>query len=227
MSTTNPATPAVAQTATAVTAAKQSITQQVLSRIEEATNGGSLTIAKDYKVGNHVNMAYMMLQDMTDREGKPILQVCKPISIVKSLYKMVLLGLDPTKKQCYFIPYKDDLQLSVSYQGNVAIAKRVGAIKGVPVANVIYDGDDFVYTIDPETGLTKIVKHDQKIENIDLTKIKAAYAITTLANGDKQVTIMTIAQIRAAWGQGATKGAVERTATLPTKWQKDRSEPCY
>ena len=75
-----------------------------------------------------------------------------------------------------------------------------------PVANVIYDGDDFQYEIDPKTAKVAIVKHSQKLENIDNSKIKGAYALVTLADGTTQVTIMSMQQIRAAWGQGATKG---------------------
>lgn len=75
-----------------------------------------------------------------------------------------------------------------------------------PVANVIYEGDDFLYEIDPKTAKVAIVKHSQKLENIDNSKIKGAYALVTLADGTTQVTIMSMQQIRAAWGQGAMKG---------------------
>lgn len=75
-----------------------------------------------------------------------------------------------------------------------------------PVANVIYEGDDFQYEIDPKTAKVSIIKHSQKLENIDNSKIKGAYALVTLADGTTQVTIMSMQQIRAAWGQGATKG---------------------
>ena len=71
---------------------------------------------------------------------------------------------------------------------------------------MIYEGDEFVYTIDPNTARIKIVKHEQKIDNIDNDKIKAAYALVTLNDGSVQVTIMSMQQIRAAWNQGSMKG---------------------
>ena len=80
-------------------------------------------------------------------------------------------------------------------------------MQGNPVANIIYEGDDFEYRINTDTGLTSIVKHEQKFDNVDINKIKGAYAIVTMPDGERQVTIMSIAQIRSAWGQGATKGA--------------------
>ena len=93
-----------------------------------------------------------------------------------------------------------------SYFGTVAIAKRAGNIKTEPIANVVYEGDEFIYEIDPDTGLTRIVKHTQCMENINMQKIKGAYAIVKLANGQTQVTVMSIQQIKAAWAQGRGGG---------------------
>lgn len=90
--------------------------------------------------------------------------------------------------------------------GIAGLAKRAGRMVSEPVANVIYEGDDFQYEIDPKTAKVAIIKHSQKLENIDNSKIKGAYALVTLADGTTQVTIMSMQQIRAAWGQGATKG---------------------
>lgn len=102
--------------------------------------------------------------------------------------------------------YGNKLIFQRSYFGTIALAKRAGGMVSEPVANVIYDGDDFQYEIDPKTAKVAIVKHSQKLENIDNSKIKGAYALVTLADGTTQVTIMSMQQIRAAWGQGATKG---------------------
>jgi recombination protein RecT len=119
---------------------------------------------------------------------------------------MVLQGLSVHKKQGYFLVYGNQLSFQRSYFGTVALAKRTGEIKKEPVANIIYEGDEFVYTIDPVTGLKSIVKHDQKIENINSAKIKAAYCILQKEDGTRELEIMTIDQIRKAWAQGATKG---------------------
>ena len=119
---------------------------------------------------------------------------------------MVLQGLAVSKNQGYFIVYGNKLEFQRSYFGTVALAKRVGGIKQEPIANVIYEGDEFIYSIDPNTARIQIIKHEQKIENIDNTKIKAAYALTVRPDGTTQVTIMSMQQIRAAWQQGATKG---------------------
>ena len=182
------------------------ISDQVLAKINAFTRDGGLLLPENYSVANNMKSAWLVLQETTDRNGKPALEVCSKASIANALFDMVLQGLSVSKSQGYFIVYGNKLEFQRSYFGTVALAKRSGGIKTEPVANVIYDGDDFIYTIDPKTGHYAIAKHEQKLQNIDDNKITGAYAIVKLADGSTQVTIMTIAQIRAAWNQGATKG---------------------
>ena len=76
----------------------------------------------------------------------------------------------------------------------------------MPTGNIIYEGDDFEYEIDAETGRKRILKHKQDFKNIDNNKILGAYATVPLNDGTKHVEIMPMTQIRHAWMQGATKG---------------------
>lgn len=184
----------------------ENISEQVLSRIEQFQKDGSMILPKNYSVENHMKSAWLALQEVEDKEHHKALQICTKESIANSLLDMVLQGLSVSKKQGYFIVYGNKLIFQRSYFGTIALAKRAGGIVSEPVANVIYDGDDFQYEIDPKTAKVAIVKHSQKLENIDNSKIKGAYALVTLADGTTQVTIMSMQQIRAAWGQGATKG---------------------
>lgn len=184
----------------------ENISEQVLSRIEQFQKDGSIILPKNYSVENHMKSAWLALQEVEDKEHHKALQICTKESIANSLLDMVLQGLSVSKKQGYFIVYGNMLIFQRSYFGTIALAKRTGGIVSEPVANVIYDGDDFQYEIDPKTAKVAIVKHTQKLENIDNSKIKGAYALVTLADGTTQVTIMSMQQIRAAWGQGATKG---------------------
>ena len=182
------------------------ISEQVLSRIEQFQKDGSMILPKNYSVENHMKSAWLALQEVEDKEHHKALQICTKESIANSLLDMVLQGLSVSKKQGYFIVYGNKLIFQRSYFGTIALAKRAGGIVSEPVANVIYEGDDFQYEINPKTAKVSIIKHSQKLENIDNSKIKGAYALVTLADGTTQVTIMSMQQIRAAWGQGATKG---------------------
>lgn len=184
----------------------ENISEQVLSRIEQFQKDGSMILPKNYSVENHMKSAWLALQEVEDKEHHKALQICTKESIANSLLDMVLQGLSVSKKQGYFIMYGNKLIFQRSYFGTIALAKRAGGMVSEPVANVIYDGDDFQYEIDPKTAKVSIIKHSQKLENIDNSKIKGAYALVTLADGTTQVTIMSMQQIRAAWGQGATKG---------------------
>ena len=184
----------------------ENISEQVLSRIEQFQKDGSMILPKNYSVENHMKSAWLALQEVEDKEHHKALQICTKESIANSLLDMVLQGLSVSKKQGYFIMYGNKLIFQRSYFGTIALAKRAGGMVSEPVANVIYEGDDFQYEIDPKTAKVSIIKHSQKLENIYNSKIKGAYALVTLADGTTQVTIMSMQQIRAAWEQGATKG---------------------
>lgn len=199
----------------------ENVADLVMKRVESFTADGGLVLPKSYSVGNNLKSAWLILQEAVDRNNKPVLEVCTKASIANALFDMVLQGLSVSKAQGYFIAYGNKLEFQRSYFGTVALAKRVGGgIKREPVANVIYEGDKFVYTIDPKTGLFQIIEHDQKIENIDDAKIKAAYAITTFEDGRTEVTIMTIDQIKKAWNQGATKGQSPAHKNFPAEMCK-------
>lgn len=179
------------------------ITEQVLSRVRQHQQAG-LRLPDDYSSENALKSAYLVLQEVKDRSGKPVLESCTKVSIANSLFEMVVRGLSPLKKQCYFIAYGDKLQLSPSYFGNIATARRVG-LKNI-VANVIYEKDEFVFSVGTTTGRKKVEKHVQALENIDIAKIKGAYAVIEMADGTADLEVMTMIQIKQAWLQGAAKG---------------------
>lgn len=187
--------------------AKENIAAAVLTRIDALQKDGTLVLPQSYAVANHINSAWLALQATKDRQGNNALAVCTQPSIANALFDMVLQGLSVAKKQGYFIVYGSELQFQRSYFGTVALAKRSGKLACDPVANVIYEGDDFVYNIDPKTGRLVVIKHSQSIENIDVEKIKGAYCIVTYADGSTNAVVMSWAQIQKSWGQGATKGA--------------------
>ena len=183
----------------------ENISESVMARINALQDANALTLPKDYAVDNALKSAWLILQSTEDRAHNKALEVCTKDSIANALFDMVLQGMSVAKNQGYFIVYGKQLTFQRSYFGTIALARRCGAIDQVPTAQVIYKDDDFVYTI--EDGNIKVIKHEQKLANIDNTKIVGAYAILTLKDGSKRTTIMTWEQIQKSWGQGATKGA--------------------
>lgn len=179
---------------------------KVLEQVNLLQEAGELKLPKDYAAGNQLKLAWLNLLEVTDRSGKPALEVCTKESIANALLKMVVQGLSVYKKQCDFIVYGNQLQCNPEYHGTVALARRYGGVIGVPTGNIIYEGDNFVYEIDQATGRKKVVKHEQDFMNIDNNKIKGAYATLQLSDGSTYVEIMNMNQIRLAWMQGPMKG---------------------
>lgn len=156
-----------------------------------------LSFPENYSVSNALNSAYLILQETLDNKKEPVLKSCSKQSIASSLIDMTVQGLNPMKKQCYFVAYGGKLTLMRSYQGTMAVAKRVGAKR--IVAEVIYEGDVFEYHI--EDGIKVIDKHTQDFKNIDNSKVIGAYAIITLEDYT-YTEIMPITQIEKAWSKG-------------------------
>jgi recombination protein RecT len=193
------------QKTTDVEKVKKDITVKVLEKINVFKEQGELTLPKDYSPENALKSAYLILSETVDKDKNPVLESCSQGSIANALLSMVTWGLSPIKNQVYFIPYGGKLQISKSYLGNIAIAKRVAGVKEVR-ANCIYDGDDFDYEIDVNTGRLRILKHKPSFENIDNTKIKGAYAVVIYNDNSTSVEVMNMKQIRTSWEQGQSKG---------------------
>lgn len=189
----------------AITQQQKNITDKVLIRVKDMEKTGDVAFPKNYSYQNALKSAYLILSETVDKIKQPVLKSCSQESICNALLDMTIQGLSPAKKQCYFVAYGGKLQLMKSYLGNVAATKRLAGVKDV-FANVIYQDDEFEYEIDLNTGLKKIIKHNQKIENIDLKKIKGAYAVVTKEDNNNFVEVMTMDQIRKAWNQGTAKG---------------------
>ncbi|GAA0076153.1 recombinase RecT [Clostridium sp. CTA-5] len=183
---------------TGLTITKENALNNVMAKIETLKKDTGIVLPKNYSASNAINSAWLKLQDVKDKTDKPALEVCSKNSIIETLYNMVLQGLSPAKDQCYFIVFGGKLQLMKSYLGNIAAAKRLKGVVDV-VANVIYQGDEFKYTIDPTNGRMKILKHEQEFDNIDDDKIRGAYAMVILENEENFIEMMTIKQIESAW----------------------------
>lgn len=157
-----------------------------------------LSFPKDYNLSNALMGAYLTLKETTDKNNVSLLQSCSQASIANSLMDMATMGLSVQKKQGYFIGYKGQCQFQRSYFGNITIARRYG-MKDVN-AEVIYEGDKFVYSI--KDGIKVFESHEQDFMNIDNEKIIGAYAVAIMQNGDKRLEVMNINQIKQAWKQG-------------------------
>jgi recombination protein RecT len=177
---------------------KKDVVDVVGKKVSEFVSRGELHLPPNYSVENAMKSAWLILQNTVDKDKRPVLQVCTKDSIANALLDMAVQGLNPAKKQGYFIAYGRQLTFQRSYFGTMAVTKRAAGAKDI-FAEVVYKGDEFEYTI--HRGNKIITKHVQKIDNVDPGNIVAAYC-TIVFDDDRQFTdIMTWPEIQKAWSK--------------------------
>lgn len=181
---------------------KKDIGTQVLERVNQLCEAG-FVLPKDYSAVNAVKASMLVLQETVDKNKRPALEVCTPVSIQKSLFSMVTQGLDVSRGQGWFIVRGDKMTFMPSYFGNILQVRRLYP-NWSPVAHTVREGDDFEYTINPENGKMKLVKHTQKLENLDKDFI-GAYIYLPCADGEPELYVMTRKQILAAWSKSSNQ----------------------
>lgn len=202
--TTQPVAAPAQQQVTELQKKQKNISDSVLERVSAMEQAGQLVLPQGYHAGNAVRMAWLYLQEVKSKDYKPALEVCTNNSIANCLLEMIIKGLSVAKKQCYFIVAGNQLTFWEDYRGKLMRTKRDTDIADVH-AQVVYEGDEFVYTID-ELGQYQLVSHKTKLENMDIAKITAAYAIVVRKDGSKYMELMSMAMIKKSWMQGAAKG---------------------
>lgn len=177
---------------------EKNISDVVLNKIHKFQNNGQIFFPDNYSPENALKSAYLILSETVDKDKRPVLQACTKESIANCLLNMVIQGLNPAKKQCYFIPYGNKLTLMPSYFGYQAIAKQFGEIEDV-VAEVIYAKDEFEFEIDVVENNKIITKHKRTLDSMEERTIRAAYCTIVFKNGKKKTEIMTMEQIKISW----------------------------
>ncbi len=191
---------------------KRDIVDVVNGKIQEYVDRGQLHLPANYSVDNAIKSAWLILQSVEDKDKKPALSVCTRDSIANALLNMAVQGLNPAKNQCHFIVHGKVLVCRRSYFGTASVARRVLNCTDVH-AEVVYADDEFEYEIRGDRK--RVIKHDQKLENIKMDQIVAAYCVITYPDERPDYTeIMTWDQILTSW----KKAAVDTTkANSPHK----------
>ena len=183
-------------------AVKMNVGDQVIARVNNLCEAGFKT-PSDYQYVNAIKASMLVLQELKDKNGKPALEVATPASVASALFEMSTRGLDASRKTCYFIMRGDKLCMHESYFGKILQVKRIYP-NFDPHPVVIHEGDNFEYCVDPETGCKKIVKHEQKLENLDKDFI-GAYMYLPTANGGQDLYIMSKKMILTAWSKSSSR----------------------
>ena len=187
---------------TAVAVKSNDFGSQVIQRVDDLCKVG-FALPKDYNHVNAIKASVLVLSELKDRNGRPFNEVCTPQSIQKALFSMATKGLDVSRNQAYYIVRGNQLCLHESYFGKVARVKRVYPDFD-PTPRVVYQGDVFEYTTDVKTGRMQLVKHEQKIENLDKDFV-GAYMYLPCPDGGQKLYIMTKKAILQAWMKSSNK----------------------
>jgi len=183
---------------------EKNIAENVLERIRVFEETGSINIPKNYSAANALRVGWLILQETKTSDKRPVLDVCTKPSIANALLKMIILGLNPAKRQCSFVAYGNELTCQREYQGTVAIAKRHG-VKNVSGC-AVFKEDVFEFITLPKTGYHQVTKHEQSLSSIEAGIVVGAYATKEYEDGSSVTLVMAFSQIKKAWMQGAAKG---------------------
>ena len=175
----------------------------VMARVRDFQKNSEIHFPAKYSPDNALKAAWLMIQETVDKDKKLALSVCTQVSVANAMLSMAIQGLNPIKKQCYFIVYGNKLTLFRSYFGEMAVTKSMPGVKEV-FAEIVYKKDEFEYEM--RRGKKRIVKHNQKLENVNLKEITAAYCIIEMNDGEEITEIMTWEQIQTSWLKSQSKG---------------------
>lgn len=181
-----------------LTLLQKDITDNIARKLDELKKDGGLSIPANYNPANALKSAFF---EMTNSASGNLLEKCSRESIANSLLNMAIQGLSPAKKQCYFVPYGQNLSMQRSYFGTQKVVKSLTNVDDI-WATVIYDGDEF--EIEIEGGRERIAKHTTSFLNRD-NDIIGAYCIIKKSDGEEVLTVMTRKEIEASWSQSKNK----------------------
>lgn len=156
---------------------------------------GEISVPKGYDLKTALKFAAMDLVEKVDKNGKPALEVCSPVSIANAIAKMAADGLYVHRNHCYFLVRNGKLYCEKSYHGYQMQVKGLDGVTDIR-ANVIREGDVFETKI--ENGQRIVTNHESPWDSTG--KIKGAYCLI-LGEGDKIIRshVMTKDKIDTCW----------------------------
>lgn len=195
---------------------KKNTVDIVASRVREFQENGELHFPANYSPENAMKSAWLKLQEISDKNGRPALEVCSKNSIANALLNMVIQGLNPAKNQCYFIVYGTQLVLQRSYFGAMHIAKTVNPDIKEIISHVRYKNEEFEPAY--QKGHLIILNHKPILEEDSRGELVGAYCQVFYKDGTEITTYMNMQEIKQAWMKSPThpvdaNGELKTTST--------------
>ncbi len=172
---------AVATQNSGAVAPKQSFSAALTEKLESVKEA----LPQDFNKARFVQNALALLND------NPQLQKYGQPQLMAGLLKGAYLGLDFYSKECYLIPYGDQLNYQTDYRGAKKLAKKysIRPIKDI-YAKLVREGDEFEETIvNGEQGI------NFKPKPFNDGKIIGAFAVCLFVDGGLVYDTMSLADL--------------------------------
>lgn len=183
---------------------KKEIVDVVEQKITAFSKDGQLHLPENYSAQNAIKSAWLIIQELKDKNNALVLPRCSRPSIANALLDMVVQGLDPVKKQCYFIAYGASLTCQRSYFGDMALVKRKYRDKIDDIVyGTVHEGDQF--TVEKQNGKIVAIDHKQDFGAADRPVVGAFCLCLTEDGRVFRAEVMTMAQIKQSWKQSRMK----------------------
>jgi recombination protein RecT len=158
--------------------------QEVLTS-ELALPSISEALPKDFNKARFIQNTVALMQDNKDLAKYP------QAKIVPGLLKGAYLGLDFFNKECYLIPYGQDLQFQIDYKGQVKLVKKY-AVRPVDeiFARIVREGDEFSEEVRDNDPVINF-----KPKPFNNGKIIGAFAVCRYKDGGAKTEIMSAEQL--------------------------------
>lgn len=195
-------------------APKREIIEKIQSRIAEMSEQGKIQMPANYSYQNALRSAFLILSETRGAGERLVLESCSMESVSNALLEMVVQGLNPVKKQCYFIPYGEKLTMRRSYLGTIAITKRIPGVVDVK-AYAVYKNDTFRMEYDVAAGVFRVAEYVPDVTNRDTKDLIGAFAMILGKKDILHTEYMTMEQIRKSWERGQTKGKSSAHTDFP------------
>lgn len=153
--------------------------------LTEKLNGVSDALPKDFNKARFVQNCVALLND------NPQLQKYNRNQIISGLLKGSYLGLDFYSKECYLVPYGQQLNYQTDYRGAKKLAKKysIRPIKDI-YAKLIREGDEF-----EEMILNGEPSFNFKPKFLNDGKIIGAFAVVLYQDGGLGYDVMPISEL--------------------------------
>lgn len=127
-----------------------------------------------------------MTSVVTSVQKTPKLLECDRSSLMTAFMTCAELKLYPSNVsgEAYVLPYKDQAQFQLGYQGIITLLYRAGMEK--IYADIVYEKDEFTY----ESGLNPVLIHKPKVFENRGEPI-GVYAVATVKGGEKLFKVLS------------------------------------